>query len=77
VHFSNKATELTPSQVRSLTERMKVTRFAKGQIIYDGHQPESRVYFISSGIAKLTCLNRDGERLPNPHQLPSSGTHAC
>lgn len=59
----NETTELTPSQVRSLTERMKVTRFTKGQIIYDGHQPESRVYFISSGIARLTCLNRDGERL--------------
>jgi CRP-like cAMP-binding protein len=59
----NKTTELTPPQLRSLTERMKVTRFAKGQTIYDGHHLEGSVYFISSGIAKLTCLNRDNDRL--------------
>jgi len=59
----NRTTELTPSQLRSLTERMKVARFTKGQTIYDGHHSESSVYFISSGIAKLTCLNRDGDRL--------------
>jgi CRP-like cAMP-binding protein len=55
--------ELSPDKLLVLTNRITVHRFAKRSFIYSEGQLGDGMYIMLSGIAKLTCLNRKGERI--------------
>jgi hypothetical protein len=55
--------ELSPDRLLALTNRISVHRFAKRSLIYREGQLGDGLYIMLSGIAKLTCLNRKGERV--------------
>jgi len=46
-----------------LADRMVIRLFERDVIIYEGGQPKHYMYILLSGIARLTCLNRKGERV--------------
>jgi CRP/FNR family transcriptional regulator, cyclic AMP receptor protein len=55
--------ELSPDRLLALTNRISVHRFAKRSLIYREGQLGDGLYIMLFGIAKLTCLNRKGERV--------------
>ena len=53
---------LTPRQLTRLVKALTLSRIEKRGIIFDEkHSPES-AYVLLSGIARITCRNRKGER---------------
>ena len=53
---------LTPRQLTRLVKALTLSRIEKRGIIFDeNHSPES-AYLLLSGIARITCRNRKGER---------------
>ncbi len=53
---------LTSRQLNRLGDALTMTRVAKHGIIFDeNHSPES-AYLLLSGVARITCRNRKGER---------------
>jgi CRP-like cAMP-binding protein len=53
---------LTSRQRKRLTDGLVMSRVQKGGIIFDKkHSPESG-YVLLSGVARLTCRNRKGDR---------------
>ena len=54
---------LSLRQLRVLADRIVVHPFKRHAIIYDERQPTDYMYVLLSGIARLTCLNRKGERI--------------
>jgi CRP-like cAMP-binding protein len=54
---------LSAEQVSALGERLRVRRFRKRAIIYNGRQAGDSIYIMLSGIARLTSVNRKNERV--------------
>src|SRR6266851_1895528 len=55
--------ELSAGKLEVLAERIAVRRFRKRSAIYREDHVGEGLYIMLSGIAKLTCLNRKGERV--------------
>jgi len=55
--------ELSVSKLDVLAERIAVRRFRKRSAIYVEDRVGEGMYIMLSGIARLTCLNRKGERI--------------
>jgi CRP/FNR family transcriptional regulator, cyclic AMP receptor protein len=53
---------LTRRQVHRLVGALTVSRLAKGSIIFDERDSADSAYILLSGIARITCRNRKGER---------------
>ena len=54
---------LSAEQVSALGGQLRVRRFRKRAIIYNGKQSGDTIYIMLSGIARLTSLNRKNERV--------------
>jgi CRP-like cAMP-binding protein len=53
---------LTPRQLNRLADALTVSRVEKHSVIFDEkHSPEA-AYVLLSGVARITCRNRRGER---------------
>jgi CRP-like cAMP-binding protein len=50
-------------KLRVLASRIVVRPFERHAVIYEESQRKDYVYVLLSGIARLTCLNRKGERV--------------
>jgi hypothetical protein len=55
--------ELSAGKLDVLAERIAVRRFRKRSAIYSEDHVGEGMYIMLSGIARLTCLNRKGERI--------------
>jgi len=55
--------ELSAGKLEVLAERIAVRRFRKRSAIYREDHVGEGMYIMLSGIARLTCLNRKGERV--------------
>src|SRR5271166_6772024 len=54
---------LTKRQLDQLARAMTLSRFDKRSVIYaEGNFPES-AYLLLSGVARITCRNRKGQRV--------------
>jgi CRP-like cAMP-binding protein len=54
---------LTRRQVHRLVGALTVSRVAKRSVIFDEHNSADSVYILLSGVARITCRNRKGERI--------------
>jgi CRP/FNR family cyclic AMP-dependent transcriptional regulator len=53
---------LSRRQVHRLVGALTVSRLSKGSIIFDESNSADSAYILLSGIARITCRNRKGER---------------
>jgi CRP/FNR family cyclic AMP-dependent transcriptional regulator len=53
---------LTRRQMQRLAGALTLSRLAKGSIIFDERDSADSAYILLSGIARITCRNRKGER---------------
>jgi CRP/FNR family transcriptional regulator, cyclic AMP receptor protein len=53
---------LSVRKLEALRARMKIRQFPKRSVIYKEGESDDAVYILVSGIARLVCLNRKGER---------------
>jgi CRP-like cAMP-binding protein len=54
---------LSAEQINALSGQLRVRRFRKRAIIYNGKLTGDTIYIMLSGIARLTLLNRKNERV--------------
>jgi CRP/FNR family transcriptional regulator, cyclic AMP receptor protein len=54
---------LTRRQMQRLAGALTISRLAKGSIIFDEGNSADSAYILLSGIARITCRNRKGERI--------------
>src|ERR1700693_911288 len=53
---------LSLRKLEALRARMRIRQFSKRSIVYKEGESDDAVYILLSGIARLICLNRKGER---------------
>ncbi len=53
---------LSLGKLEALRARMRIRQFSRHSIVYKEGESDDAVYFLLSGIARLVCLNRKGER---------------
>jgi CRP/FNR family transcriptional regulator, cyclic AMP receptor protein len=53
---------LSLRKLEALCARMRIRPFSKHSIVYKEGESDDAVYILLSGIARLICLNRKGER---------------
>src|SRR5277367_1436592 len=53
---------LSLRKLEALRARMRIRQFSKRSVIYKEGESDDAVYILVSGIARLVCLNRKGER---------------
>ena len=53
---------LTAGQLEKLAGALTVTRHAKRSIIFSDESPSESAYILLSGVARITCENRKGQR---------------
>jgi CRP/FNR family transcriptional regulator, cyclic AMP receptor protein len=54
---------LTKRQIRRLVGVLTLSRLDKGSVLFDEHDSGDSAYILLSGIARITCRNRRGERI--------------
>jgi CRP-like cAMP-binding protein len=54
---------LNRRQIQRLAGALTVNRLAKGSIVFDEGNSTDSAYILLSGIARITCRNRKGERI--------------
>jgi len=54
---------LTAVEMRGLANSLHSTYFRKGEVIFDQKALTAGVHILLAGAAKITCLNRGGERV--------------
>ncbi len=54
---------LTRRQMHRLAGALTIGRLAKGSVIFDEGNSTESAYILLSGIARITCRNRKGERI--------------
>jgi CRP-like cAMP-binding protein len=53
---------LTPRQLNRLAGALKMSRVKKHGVIFDKKQSPEAAYLLLSGVARITCRNRKGDR---------------
>jgi len=53
---------LTTRQVNTLAKALSMSRVVKGVTIFDDSSPADAAYILLSGVARITCCNRKGDR---------------
>ena len=53
---------LSSRKLEALRARMRIRQFSKRSVVYKEGESDDAVYIVLSGIARLVCLNRKGER---------------
>ena len=53
---------LSLRKLEALRARMRIRQFSRHSIVYKEGESDEAVYIVLSGIARLICLNRKGER---------------
>ena len=58
----NNISWLTPRQLNRLADALKMSRVKKHGIIFDKQHSAEAAYVLLSGVARITCRNRKGDR---------------
>jgi CRP/FNR family transcriptional regulator len=53
---------LTTRQLNNLAKALSMSRAVKGATIFDDSSPVEAAYILLSGVARITCCNRKGDR---------------
>ena len=53
---------LTPRQLNRISDALTVSRIERRGIIFDDKQSSESAYVLLSGVARITCRNRKGDR---------------
>ena len=53
---------LTTRQLNNLAKALAMSRVVKGATIFDDNSPADAAYILLSGVARITCCNRKGDR---------------
>ena len=53
---------LSSRKLEALRARMRIRQFSKRTIVYKEGESDDAIYILVSGIARLICLNRKGQR---------------
>lgn len=53
---------LTPRQLNRLSDALTVSRVERRSIVFDDRQSSDSAYVLLSGVARITCRNRKGDR---------------
>src|SRR5580704_7723140 len=66
---------LTPRQLNRLSDALTVSRVERRSIVFDDKQSSDSAYVLLSGVARITCRNRKGDRtlviMVAPGMIPS------
>ena len=53
---------LTPRQLNRISDALTVSRVERRSIVFDDKQSSESAYVLLSGVARITCRNRKGDR---------------